>query len=101
VLEHRPGPSPDGVTSNDNPHIRRTTADPARSLRAGRGQWPHRASAWLIARLVRQEPVRYKEFKERFGRPGRSFCCEVAALREAGIIRGSELLERRHRSDAR
>jgi hypothetical protein len=47
--------------------------------------------AWLIARLVRQEPVRYKEFQERFGRPGRSFCCEVAALRAAGICRGSEL----------
>ncbi len=48
--------------------------------------------AWLIARLVRQEPVRYKEFQERFGRPGRSFCCEVAALRAAGIYRGTELL---------
>ena len=47
--------------------------------------------AWLISRLVRQEPVRYKEFQERFGRPGRSFCCEVAALRAAGIYRGSEL----------
>jgi hypothetical protein len=40
--------------------------------------------AWLIARLVRHEPVRYKEFQERFGRPGRTFCCEVAALRAAG-----------------
>jgi hypothetical protein len=48
--------------------------------------------AWLIARLVRKEPVRYNEFQERFGRPGRSFCCEVAALRAAGIYRGSELL---------
>jgi hypothetical protein len=48
--------------------------------------------AWLIARLVRHEPVRYKEFQERFGRPGRTFCCEVAALRAAGIYRGSELL---------
>jgi hypothetical protein len=47
--------------------------------------------AWLITRLVRQEPVRYKEFQERFGRPGSSFCCEVAALRAAGIYRGSEL----------
>jgi hypothetical protein len=57
--------------------------------------------AWLITRLVRQEPVRYKEFQERFGRPGRSFCCEVAALRAAGIYRGSELLgapnQKRHR----
>ena len=49
--------------------------------------------AWLIARLVRKEPVRYKEFQERFGRPGRSFCCEVAALRAAGIYRASELLK--------
>ena len=49
--------------------------------------------AWLIARLVRQEPVRYTAFQERFGRPGRTFCCEVAALRAAGIYRGSELLD--------
>ena len=48
--------------------------------------------AWLIARLIRKEPVRYKEFQERFGRPGRSFCCEVAALGAAGIYRCSELL---------
>jgi hypothetical protein len=48
--------------------------------------------AWLIARLVREEPVRYKDFQERFGRPGRTFCCEVAALRAAGIYRGSDLL---------
>jgi hypothetical protein len=48
--------------------------------------------AWLIARLVRQEPVRRKDFQERFGRPARSFCCEVAALRAAGIYRGSDLL---------
>ena len=48
--------------------------------------------AWLIARLVRQEPVRFKQFQERFGRPGRSFCCEVSALRAAGIYRGNELL---------
>lgn len=48
--------------------------------------------AWLIARLVRQEPVRYDQFKKRFGRPGRSFCCEVAALRAAGIYRAGELL---------
>ena len=60
--------------------------------------------AWLIARLVRQEPVRYNQFRERFGRPGRSFCCEVAALRAAGIYRGSELLGspkgKQHRGDA-
>ena len=56
--------------------------------------------AWLVARFARHEPVRYEEYKERFGRPQRSFC-EVAALREAGIIRGSELLERAHRSNAR
>jgi hypothetical protein len=48
--------------------------------------------AWLIARFVRQEPVRRKEYQERFGRPVRSFCCEVAALRAAGIYRGSDLL---------
>jgi hypothetical protein len=60
--------------------------------------------AWLIARLVRQKPVRYKEFEERFGREGHSFCCEVAALRAAGIYRGSELLrmpnEKRRRGGA-
>jgi hypothetical protein len=48
--------------------------------------------AWLIARLVRQEPVRCKQFQERFGHSGGSFCCEVSALRAAGIYRGSELL---------
>ena len=64
-------------------------ADEASNRRIARG-------AWLIARLVRQEPVGYKEFQERFGRPGRSFCCEVAALRAAGIYRGSELLTARN-----
>jgi hypothetical protein len=49
--------------------------------------------AWLIARLVHQEPVRYRDFRQRFGRPGRTFCCEVAALRAVGIFRGSELLD--------
>lgn len=52
--------------------------------------------AWLIARLVRREPVRREEYQRRFGPPSRSFCCEVAALRAAGIRRGSDLL----RSDA-
>jgi len=55
------------------------------NLRIARG-------AWLVARLVRQEPVRRKDFQERFGRLGRGFCCEVAALRAAGIYRGSDLL---------
>jgi hypothetical protein len=62
-----------------------SAAEEAANRRIARG-------AWLIARLVRQEPVRYQQFRERFGRPGRSFCCEVAALRAAGIYRGSELL---------
>lgn len=65
-------------------------APPARkpgSNRVARG-------AWLIARLVRQQPVRRKEYQEHFGRAVRSFCCEVAALRSAGIYRGSELLDR-------
>jgi len=61
------------------------SAEEASNRRIARG-------AWLVARLVRREPVRYKEFEERFGRPGRSFCCEVAALRGAGIYRASELL---------
>jgi len=48
--------------------------------------------AWLVARFVRQEPVRCKDFQERFGRPGRTFCCEVAALRALGIHRACELV---------
>ncbi len=48
--------------------------------------------AWLIARFVRRKPVRYEEYTERFGPPRRPFCCEVAALRDAGIRRGSDLL---------
>jgi len=51
--------------------------------------------AWLIASLIREEPVRRKDFQERFGRPARSFCCEVAALRATGIYRASDLVGRR------
>ena len=57
--------------------------------------------AWLVTRFVRKEPVRYEQYKERFGAPSRPFCCEVAALREAGIIRGSELLARQGQKDVR
>jgi hypothetical protein len=71
-----------------------SSAQEAANRRIARG-------AWLIARFVREEPVRYKEFQQRFGRPGRTFCCEVAALRAAGIYRGSELFAspspKRHR----
>jgi len=62
-----------------------TSPEPAANRRIAR-------AAWLIARLVRKEPTRYNDFEERFGRPGRSFCCEVAALRSVGIYRARELL---------
>ncbi|MBV8367530.1 MAG: hypothetical protein JO036_01150 [Candidatus Eremiobacteraeota bacterium] len=54
-----------------------------------------------MARLARREPVRYEHYAERFGRPRRTFCCEVAALRDIGIVRASELLDRQRRIGAR
>jgi len=64
---------------------------PAHSQREAEGRRVVRG-AWLIARLIREEPVRRKDCQERFGRPARSFCCEVAALRAAGIYRASDLV---------
>jgi hypothetical protein len=78
-MTHRIFPEPAPITPPAS------SAQEAGNRRIARG-------AWLVARLVRQEPVRLKQFQERFGRPGRSFCCEVSALRAAGIYRGSELL---------
>jgi hypothetical protein len=78
-MTHRVYPGPAPITSPSS------SAEEAGNRRIARG-------AWLIARFVRHEPVRLKQFQERFGRPGRSFCCEVSALRAAGIYRGSELL---------
>jgi hypothetical protein len=72
-----------GTSTRITPHA--STTPEAESVRIARG-------AWLIARLVRRQPVRREEYQRRFGLPGRSFCCEVAALRAAGIFRGSELL---------
>ncbi|MBV8298964.1 MAG: hypothetical protein JO083_05420 [Candidatus Eremiobacteraeota bacterium] len=40
---------------------------------------------WLLARLLRRDPVRFESYRERFGTSLRSFCRDIAALRDAGI----------------
>jgi predicted DNA-binding transcriptional regulator YafY len=41
--------------------------------------------AWLIAVLMRREPISYAGYEARFGRSLRSFRRDIAALRDAGI----------------
>ena len=48
--------------------------------------------AWLLARFVRREPVRYEPYKERFGASMHAFRSDLTALRNAGIYRGTERL---------
>ncbi|HZY96209.1 MAG TPA: hypothetical protein VFE35_03820 [Candidatus Cybelea sp.] len=48
--------------------------------------------AWLLARFVRHKPVRYELYKDRFGTPVDAFRCDLAALHDAGIYRGTERL---------
>jgi hypothetical protein len=48
--------------------------------------------AWLLARFIRREAVRYELYEARFGEPVSAFRGDVAALRAARIYRGTELL---------
>ena len=57
-----------------------------------RGRLPVVRIAWLIARFVRREPVRYELYQQRFGRSRRAFRSDIAALRDVGIYRGTERL---------
>jgi predicted DNA-binding transcriptional regulator YafY len=41
-------------------------------------------AAWLIARFLRREAIRFELYHERFGRSMRSFRRDLAALRDAG-----------------
>lgn len=47
--------------------------------------------AWLIARLMRREPVSYAGYEARFGRSLRSFRRDIAALRDAGLYLDTNL----------
>ncbi len=41
--------------------------------------------AWLLTRLLRRDPVRFQSYQERFGASLRSFCRDIATLRDAGV----------------
>jgi len=48
--------------------------------------------AWLLARMIRRQPVRYVPYKSRFDRTEYGFRRDIRAIREARIYRGTELL---------
>ena len=48
--------------------------------------------AWLLARIIRREPVRYGFYKRRFDCTEYGFRRDIRAIREARIYRGTELL---------
>lgn len=55
----------------------------------------HRAAmrlAWLLALMIRREPVRYAPYRRRFERTEYGFRRDIRAIREARIYRGTELL---------
>jgi hypothetical protein len=41
--------------------------------------------AWLLTRLLRRDSVRFQSYQERFGASLRSFCRDIATLRDAGV----------------
>jgi predicted DNA-binding transcriptional regulator YafY len=41
--------------------------------------------AWILTRLLRRDPVRFQSYQERFGASLRSFCRDIATLRDAGV----------------
>jgi predicted DNA-binding transcriptional regulator YafY len=41
--------------------------------------------AWILTRLLRRDPVRFQSYRERFGASLRSFCRDIATLRDAGV----------------
>jgi predicted DNA-binding transcriptional regulator YafY len=67
-----------------------STTRPASSTQ-DRGRRPIVRIAWLVARFLRREAVRYDDYEERFGRSVRSFHRDIAALREAGIYLDNDL----------
>jgi hypothetical protein len=48
--------------------------------------------AWLLARFIRREAVRYELYEARFGASSTTFRSDVVAVRAARIYRGTELL---------
>ncbi len=48
--------------------------------------------AWLLARFIRREAIRYELYEARFGGSVHAFRRDIAALRSAGIYRGTDLL---------
>jgi hypothetical protein len=48
--------------------------------------------AWLLARFVRHEAVRYDLYEKRFGGSVASFRSDITAIRNARIYRGAERL---------
>jgi predicted DNA-binding transcriptional regulator YafY len=52
--------------------------------------------AWLIARFVRRDAVRFDLYEQRFGKSIRSFRRDIATLRDAGIY-----LDATHQGDYR
>lgn len=65
----RPAPPPSRALDRANPTVR---------------------IAWLIARFVRHERIRFDAYEQRFGRSIRSFHRDMAALRDAGLYLDSE-----------
>jgi hypothetical protein len=61
------------------------------SFRPDRARHIDRA-AWLLARFIRREPVRYPAYERRFGRPPASFHSDLATVRAARIRRGQTVL---------
>jgi hypothetical protein len=48
--------------------------------------------AWLLARFIRRESVRYELYEARFGASLTAFRSDIGAVRAARIYRGTELL---------
>jgi hypothetical protein len=48
--------------------------------------------AWLLARSIRREPLRYEHYARRFGGSPFAFQSDLAALRRANIYRAGKRL---------
>jgi hypothetical protein len=48
--------------------------------------------AWLLARSIRREPLRYEPYAQRFGGSPYAFQSDLAALRRANICRAGKRL---------
>jgi hypothetical protein len=62
------------------------------SLRQVRSRRSVIRAAWLLARFIRREPVRYELYAARFGVPAGVFRSDIATVRAARIYRRAELL---------